>query len=310
MSIAQTSLPPAVLRPQRSVVAGVIALLATSAVLVYCMALTAACCLNSPAVLFAAWRNDPVPGSRALVPGAKLMALRMQDNTVITGLRFDSAARHRPWLLFYYGNAESMLVEQPRLQWLQKRYDLNIACFDYRGYGFSGGVADPSPLRTDAVQEFDWVRSQAQGAPVMVYGYSLGSQLAIHVAAQRPAAGVIVEAAPASADLMADWLQRWPLIQAVQWLTAPVIPLHPDPSVVEFLSAAREVRSLRVPLAVIHGTEDRVVPIAQGETIFAAATTPQKRFVALPGTGHLQIDYTQPAVVQAIDWIVRQSSGV
>jgi hypothetical protein len=310
MSTAETALPQTLLRPQRSAVAGAIALLLAAAVLIYGLALTAACCLNSPAVLFAAWRNDPLPGATALSPAARLMALRVQDGTIVTGLRFDSPVRRRPWLLFFYGNAESMLVEQPRLQWLQRRFGINVVCFDYRGYGFSGGVANPSQLRADALQEFDWVHSQAQGAPIIVYGYSLGSQLAIHVAAQRPAAGAIVEAAPASADLMADWLQRWPLIEAVQWLTASVMPLRPDPSVVEFLSAAREVRSLHIPLAVIHGTEDRVVPIAQGETIFAAATTPLKRFVALPGAGHMQIDYSRPPVVGTIDWVIRESSGV
>ncbi len=310
MMTAETTQPPAALRSRRSAIAGVIGLLLAAAVLIYGLALTAAWCLDSPNVLFAAWRNDPLPGSAALLPTARLMALRVQDGTVLTGLRFEASVRRRPWLLFFYGNAESMLVEQPRLQWLQRRYGINVICFDYRGYGFSGGVTDPPQLRADALQEFDWVQSQSQGAPIVVYGYSLGSQLAIHVAAKRPAAGAIVEAAPASADLMADWLRRWPLIEAVQWLASPVIRLRPDPSVVEFLSAAREVRGLHIPLAVIHGTEDRVVPIAQGQTIFNAATTPLKRFVALPGIGHLQIDYTRPAVAQTIDWVVRESSGV
>lgn len=289
---------------------GLIALLLAVLVLIYSIALTAAFCLDSPSVLFAAWRSDPPPGSSTLVPDARLLALRVQDGTIVTGLRLDSRQIRRPWLLFFYGNAESMLIEQPRLLWLERRYGINVACFDYRGYGFSGGVADPAALRADALQEFDWVHAQAQRAPIIVYGYSLGSQLAIHVAAQRPAAGAIVESAPASADLMADWLRRWPLVEAVQWLTSPLIRLQPAPGVVEFLSAAREVRYLRIPLAVIHGTEDRVVPMAQGQTIYAAATTPQKRFVAIPGAGHVRMDYTSPAISDTIGWVIRESSGV
>jgi pimeloyl-ACP methyl ester carboxylesterase len=101
-----------------------------------------------------------------------------------------------------------------------------------------------------------------------------------------------------------DWLLRWPLVEAVRWLTAPVMPLRPDPDVVQFLSAASEARNLRVPLAVIHGTDDRVIPITQGQTLFAAAGTPLKRFVAVPGTGHLRLDYTRPAVSDTIGWVI------
>ena len=310
MSSADIALPLPVAYPQRRAAPGIFALLLAVSVLVYGLALAAACCLDSPAVLFAAWRTDSRPGAGSLFRDARLVTLHANDGTALTGLRFDSPARHRPWLLFFYGNAESMLIEQPRLQWLQRQFGINVVCFDYRGYGFSGGVASPLPLREDALEEFDWVRAQAHGAPVVVYGYSLGSQLAIHVAARRPAAGAIVEAAPASADLMADWLRRWPLVQAVQWLTAPLMPLQPDPTVVEFLSATREVPSLRIPLAVIHGTEDRVIPIAQGQTIFNFATTPQKRFVALPGTGHLGIDYSRPPVADTIGWVLHQSAGI
>jgi hypothetical protein len=243
--------------------AGAAALAFATALFLYGAALVAAYALARPSVLFAPSTPLTMADAGGVPPSASLMAMHADDGTRLLGLRLD-ARSDRPWVLFFYGNAESTLIEAPRLQWLRNHYGVNVACFDYRGYGFSDGLADPVLIRNDAVREFDWVRMQARTAPVIVYGYSLGSQLAIHVAASRPVAGVIVEAAPSSAPDMVAWMLRYPAIRTLRWLSAPLLPLRPDPSVVDFLSAEREVRGLRVPLVVVHGTRDLVIPFGAG----------------------------------------------
>jgi len=289
--------------------AGFCALLFAIALFVYGGALAIALGLDSTAVLFTPWGTPSTAVAAAGAPDARSIALDAADGTQLAGLRLDAAgaAGAAPWVLFFYGNAESAGIEQPRLEWLHRHFGLNVACFDYRGYGLSGGRPDPEGLRNDALREFDWVRARAGRAPVIVYGYSLGSQLAIHVAAERSAAGAIVEAAPASAAEMEAWMLRWPFFDAIRWLTAPLVSLRPDPRVSEFLSAAAEVRKLRIPLAVIHGTRDLVVPIEQGKLVYDSATTPDKRFVAVQNAGHLELDYSRAPVSDAIGWVVREA---
>src|SRR5262249_5728522 len=90
----------------------------------------------------------------------------------------------------------------------------------------------------------------------------------------------------------------------------PLLPLRPDPSVIDFLSAEREVRGLRVPLLVVHGTQDLVIPFEQGRSVYAAALTTHKRFVAVQNAGHLNLDYSRPPIVDALSWLINESVAI
>ena len=89
-------------------------------------------------------------------------------------------------------------------------FHVNAICFDYPGYGFSGGHVDGEAIRSAALQEFDYVRANIapQNAPLISYGWSIGSGMAIHLAAQRHVDGLILQAPPASAEEMAKWSSR------------------------------------------------------------------------------------------------------
>ena len=77
------------------------------------------------------------------------------------GWLFRAPEGQRPYLLFFYGSNEDIVVERKRLAYLATALDLNVVAFDYRGYGFSGAQIDPAAMRDDAVSAYDAVSKMA-----------------------------------------------------------------------------------------------------------------------------------------------------
>ena len=141
----------------------------------------------------------------------------------------------------------------------------------YRGYGGSTGSPSEAALVADSKLAYDWLRDHGiADRRIVVFGESLGSGVAVQVAAARPVAGVILDSAYTS---LADVAQgRMP------WL--PVGLLMSD----RFDSMAH-IGNVTAPLLMLHGTGDQVVPYTLGQRLFAAAPSP-KRLATFEGGGH------------------------
>jgi fermentation-respiration switch protein FrsA (DUF1100 family) len=103
----------------------------------------------------------------------------------------------------------------------------------------------------------------------------LGSRVAGEVAVQRPSAGLIVEGAFPSIQAMSD--HHYFGLPA-RWM------MDLDFNLVQ------KVRALHVPLLVIHGEKDSIVPMMLGKQVFDAANEP-KQWYAVPGAGHNDVPY-------------------
>jgi uncharacterized protein len=147
----------------------------------------------------------------------------------------------------------------------------DVLLFDYRGYGRSTGrpgeegtyldarAAQAALLRQDGVEE----------ARVLYLGESLGGAVALALAAEHPPAGLILQSTFTSVRDMGRL--HYPFIPAV------VVP--------DAYPSLRLIRELRVPLLVLHGERDDIVPLSSGEALFAAAPGP-KRMHVFRGLGH------------------------
>jgi pimeloyl-ACP methyl ester carboxylesterase len=65
---------------------------------------------------------------------------------------------------------------------------VNAVCFDYPGYGFSGGSVGIPAIQSSALQEFDYVKQRFAPnttTPIVSYGWSIGTSMTLHVAASR-----------------------------------------------------------------------------------------------------------------------------
>jgi fermentation-respiration switch protein FrsA (DUF1100 family) len=185
----------------------------------------------------------------------------------------DTTTTEPIWILVCHGNAGNVSIPL-RQEWTRAllREGVGVVAFDYRGYGASDdGPMGEEGLYHDARAVYDWMTT-TRGIPasrIVIYGHSLGSGVATHLASRVEAAGLVVEGAFTSATDVGA--KRFPFLP-VRYVTTE-----------RYASIAR-VDSIRMPKLHLHATDDMVIDYSLGEALFAAAPAP-KEFVPLTG-GH------------------------
>jgi len=216
--------------------------------------------------------------------------LRAADGTGLTAWFMPASHREngRPsaTVLFLHGNAENISTHFRSVAWLAAE-GFNVLALDYRGYGSSEGVPSLAGMQLDIDAAMLFLLEQPDLDPgrIVLYGQSLGGALAIHYAARGPhRAGIrtlVVDSSfsdyreIAREKLAAAWL-TWPL-QWLAWLT-----IDND------YSPATSVATLSpLPLLLIHGDRDLVVPYRNSQRLFELAGQPKQLWI-VPGAGHTQ----------------------
>jgi fermentation-respiration switch protein FrsA (DUF1100 family) len=180
-------------------------------------------------------------------------------------------ATRRPVVLWCHGNAGNITHREGNLRALAAR-GLAVFIFDYRGYGLSEGSPGEKGVYRDADAAYRYLVDETGIAParIVVFGRSLGAAVALDLALREPVAGLVMESAFENTKAMAKL--QMPLLP-VGWLLRS-----------KFDNLGR-IGGLKVPLLMVHGDRDTLVPTAQGRAVFAAAPEP-KRFYAIAGAGH------------------------
>ena len=238
------------------------------------------------------------------LPRRETLEFQTTEGIKMRGWLYRTDAPAAPLVIFFYGSNEDLMHEANRLAWLSDAMHVNAVCFDYPGYGFSGGSVDVAAIQSAAVQEFDFVRKRRTpdtDAPVVAYGWSIGTGIAVHVAAERQVAGLILQAPPASADEM----MRWSSKHDVPWYGRGVVKMKADPDIEQVYENASAIRTISTPLLIIQGQLDDVVPIAQGRRVFEASPAAHKQFVEVPGVHHNDLRFTQPPASDAVDHFIQ-----
>ncbi len=173
-------------------------------------------------------------------------------------------------LLFFHGNAGNISHRLDSIR-IFHRLGLDVLIIDYRGYGQSEGRPDEQGTYRDADAAWRYlVETRAvEPARIVVFGRSLGAAIAAYLAAEQRPGALILESPFASVESMGKRL--YPFLP-VRWLN-------------RFGYATAEfVQRIRCPLLVIHSRGDEIIPIAEGEAVFAAAPDP-KQWLEIRG-GH------------------------
>jgi uncharacterized protein len=179
-------------------------------------------------------------------------------------------------LLSFHGKggniSTSSLSKAKELQ----RLGFSIFLVDYRGYGLSRGNF-PSEKQVYEDAELAWqylVKSrQIPTSNIYIYGYSLGGAIAVNLAVNHPeAAALVVESSLTSMRLVAT--------------NSAIYRLFPlDLILTEKFDSLTKISQLKVPLLVIHGTADEVIPFQMGKVLFNAAKVP-KQIQLFPNGSH------------------------
>jgi fermentation-respiration switch protein FrsA (DUF1100 family) len=182
-------------------------------------------------------------------------------------------ADRRPWIIYLHGNDTTIASRLNILHCEQLRaLGLNVFTPEYRGYAGLEGVPTERGLDTDARVAYDYVHSELRvpSERIIIYGWSLGSAVAVDLASNVDEAAVILEGAPAS--LVAIGEQQYPIF--------PIRLVMRNP----FESILR-VGRIHAPMLFLHSPQDVVIPISEGRRLFDAANPP-KTFVEVNG-GHV-----------------------
>src|SRR6267378_3891284 len=219
--------------------------------------------------------NVPDP-KRVGVENGEMVELVSNDGTRLVGW-YLKPVRQPPKppqpassLLWFYGNGETVAAIWPVVRAFQPP-GTAVLVLDYPGYGGSGGRATEAALyaAADAAYAALAARPGVDPQRIYVYGRSLGSAVATHVAAHRPVAGLILESPFTSAAAMAKhhygFLPRFLVRLSLDNLT--------------------NVKNVHCPILLFHGDADRLVPTAMGMAVAAAASGPVD-VVLIQGSGH------------------------
>jgi fermentation-respiration switch protein FrsA (DUF1100 family) len=193
----------------------------------------------------------------------------------------------QPIFLYFHGNGGS-------LRWRDERFRALIAdgsglvALSYRGYGGSSGRPTETGLAEDAATAYSFAAARYRTERIVLWGESLGSALAIALAAEKPVARLVLEAPFTSA---AD-------VGALHYWFVPVRVMMKDQFRSDLLAA-----KVTAPVLVVHGENDAVVPVTLGERLYGLIRAP-KRFVRIAGAGH--DDLGARAVAAAKQFIAEQ----
>jgi uncharacterized protein len=178
----------------------------------------------------------------------------------------------KPVVLYFHGNGGSLRGRVDRFRALAAD-GTGLIALSYRGYGGSSGRPTEKGLIDDALAAYAFAAARHPASRLALWGESLGTGVAVALAAQKPVGRIVLESPFTSiADIAAQ----------IYWFF-PVRLLIKDSFRSDLL-----IGTVTAPFLILHGDKDSIVPIALGDQLYKLITAP-KRFVRFPGAGHNEL---------------------
>jgi uncharacterized protein len=210
---------------------------------------------------------------------------------------YGKARPGQPTLLYFHGNGGSLSIRSERIRRFMAE-GWGVYMMTYRGYGGSSG--SPTEVNNVADARLAYGALVLEGvdpSAIILYGESLGSGIATRIAVERPVAGLILEAPYTS--IVDVGAQAYPFLPVRLFL-------------VDRYETVKYIANVKVPLLILHGERDGVVPAAMGRELARLANEP-KRLVIFPEGRHsnLYLDGNNAigVVRQWIAEVERQRTG-
>jgi uncharacterized protein len=209
------------------------------------------------------------------------------DGLRLHGWTLRPAGKPPGTILFVHGNSGNVSTHVGAVLWLALA-GYEVFTFDYRGFGLSEGTPTIKGAHIDtlAALETAAARARADGPPIVVLGQSLGGSAAVHAVAASPhkdrVRALVIDSAFSGYRRIARE-KMTPFLFFLWPLRYPLSLLIDDR-----FSASRWIGRIRpVPLLIIHGDADTVVPVAHSERLFRDAEEPKRLWIA-HGAAHIQ----------------------
>lgn len=229
------------------------------------------------------------------IPVAPSGASAEGDAPRLHGLWLAQPAPAAPVALYLHGARWDVRSSAGRMRRLHE-LGFSVLGIDYRGFGkSSAALPSEESAVEDARAAWRWIAERQPQARRFVYGHSLGGGVAVQLAASvDDAAGLMLEGTFTSiADVFAS--TRW------GWL--PIGPL-----ITQRFDSAATIGKVKVPVLVVHGSEDRVIPPALGRALYERASAPKRLVLVEGGTHHNASALGQAETRQAIEELFGRGS--
>jgi hypothetical protein len=228
--------------------------------------------------------------------GDKVAALFGQAMTPEHKIRPD--APQRPTMIFFYGNA--MCLKSALQLFDQFRaLGVNVLIPEYAGYGMSDGDVSEAGLYATADAAYDYLltRSDIDAKKIVASGWSLGSAVAIDLAARKPVAGLATFSA---FSRMAEMGHN----------TFPIIPTFMVSLILKHrFENARKIADVKCPILIGHSRADSLIPYRMSDALVEAAQSPVER-LTIEGADHSDFFAVGGAAVMgAIGGFIEQVAG-
>lgn len=196
---------------------------------------------------------------------------RAGDGTKLHGWYIAPARPDGPVLLWAHGNAGNLSHRAENIAFIHRELGAGVFLFDYRGYGLSEGRPAEEGLYDDARAAYAWLRERVPPERIFLFGRSLGAAVMVKLASENIAArGLILESA----------------FESLLAMGRKMLPILPVGLLInQKFDTAALIPKIKIPVFILHGSADEIVPFAQGQTVFAMAPKP-KRFFSIIGAGH------------------------
>lgn len=219
--------------------------------------------------------------SRELEVTPSALGLRHEELTLVTA---DDERLHawflpspiqpagpRYTVLVCHGNAGNISHRLDRTLLMHANLATDVLLFDYRGFGNSSGRPGEEGTYEDVRAAYRYLVGErgVDEQRIILFGESLGAAVALQLALEVDAAALVLEAP----------------FTSIRDMARAAYPFVPNGWVKTRYASIEKIPALRMPLLVLHGTNDRTVPFTQGQSLFGAAPEP-KRFFPIQGAGH------------------------
>lgn len=198
--------------------------------------------------------------------------IAINDSIELDALLFKSPTPSKGLIFYTHGNADNLQ------RWGNYAIDFtvlgyDVLMYDYRGYGKSKGKSNPNNLYHDSFEVFNWAIQEFNPPKIILYGRSLGSTVATHLATKVNADILILETPFAEFE------------DVVYWPLQPALYLFPIDLSQSNIESLPKVTSRKY---IFHGTEDWVVPLSSAEKLKPLLDQPDD-FIIIEGAGHKNI---------------------
>ena len=205
------------------------------------------------------------------------------NNPILTW--YVKGKKNKPVILFFHGNSGQIAKFASHLLYFVAR-NYTVIMMEYRGFGAITVPGGQKEFFEDSMSVYDWLKEQGY-EKIIVYGYSLGTSLAVNVAAHRQTEGLILTAPFSSMRIL------------VKEKHIPLASLLLKDS----YDSLSVMKNIQTPTLIIHGKEDKLIPDHHSKMLYDASESTRKSLIFLENEDHASIFFKDKDIPFILDWL-------